>query len=422
MDPTGLIAWGALLALTAFSALLALAENAALGLTQPQLAGLARTHDRIARRLRRMREHRFGLWVGSRFMASLIILASACIAATAIADGIGEVLQSRSRGAVAALLLLAVLHSFGARVIPRLLARRRPIAVARAFWWLLYAQYLAFLPASRAYERRLSPEEHQAWREPAAGDAAVIEAVEQAPAGAIDATDVKMITNVIELGDRTVRQVMTPRPDMIAVAVETPLVQALRIADTHGLSRLPVYDNDLDNIIGVLHVREGIAKVLDDTPPPPLRTLARPPLVVPDSKFVDRLLREMQAAQVHLAIVLNEYGDTAGLVTIEDLLEEIVGEIEDEYDTADTPIERLRPGQVRVAASLPIDTLNAELGLALSVDDMHTTVGGLAFSAFGRIPDIGEAVTVDGVRLRVLALRDTRITRLEVTRVGPTDA
>ena len=241
--------------------------------------------------------------------------------------------------------------------------------------------------------------------------------MEGAREGAIDATDIEMITNVIELGDRVVRQVMTPRPDMVAVSAETPLRVALRTAHAHGMSRLPVYDGDLDNVIGVIHVRDGLAELLEPNQTADLRSLVREPLFVPDSKYVDRLLREMQADNLHMAIVVNEYGDTAGLVTIEDLLEEIVGEIEDEYDVPDVPIVSIEPGHVIVDASLPIENLNDELGLALPADGVDT-VGGLAFSAFGRVPAVGESVDVDGAVLRVHAVKDTRITRLEITRVG----
>ena len=415
------VSWGVLIVLAAFGGLMILGENAALDISSADLGRIARRKPRAARRLRVMREHRFRFWVSSRLTAIIVIFAGAVVGTTRGAAWLAMHVGSRDAGAVLALTILGLTYVFLLRFVPRMLARYKSWRTATWLSGPLYVQYLFFLPMSRAYERMLSPKEHQAWREPAAGDAAVIEAVQQAPAGAIDATDVKMITNVIELGDRTVRQVMTPRPDIIAVAADTPLRDALLTANTHGLSRLPVYADSLDSVLGVLHVRDGVASLLADAPPPPLRTITRPPLVVPDSKFVDRLLREMQAANVHMGIVVNEYGDTAGLVTIEDLLEEIVGEIEDEYDTADTPIERLRPGQARVAASLPIETLNAELGLALPIGNV-TTVGGLAFSAFGRIPDVGEAVTVAGVRLRVLALRDTRITRLEVTRLDPADA
>ena len=415
------IAWGAVVFLTVFNGALLLAENATINLTPADLRAIGRCRPGSAQRLSVMRRNRFLLWVSVRISAGLLLFIPFCLAATVVGDNMALLVETRYGGVLVAMGMLGLMYTVFARILPRKLSATHSPQAARRLERLLYAQYILMMPLSRIYERMLSPQEHQAWREPAAGDAAVIEAVQQAPAGAIDATDVKMITNVIQLGDRTVRQVMTPRPDIVAVAADTPLHDALHTANTHGLSRLPVYADSLDSVLGVLHVRDGVASLLDDAPPPPLRRLARPPLVIPDSKFVDRLLREMQTDNVHLAIVVNEYGDTAGLVTIEDLLEEIVGEIEDEYDTADTPIERLRPGQARVAASLPIDTLNAELGLALPIGDVYT-VGGLAFSAFGRIPDIGEAVTVAGVRLRVLALRDTRITRLEVTRLDPADA
>ena len=315
-----------------------------------------------------------------------------------------------------ALAVLSVLHAGGARVTPRILAQRHPLRIARRFSWLIYGQYVLFLPASLPFERLLSPTEQEAWRGPDPRDAAVIEAVEGAREGAIDATDIEMITNVIELGDRVVRQVMTPRPDIVAVTAETPLRGALRTAHAHGLSRLPVFDGDLDNVIGIIHVRDGLAELLEPDQTADLRSLVREPLFVPDSKYVDRLLREMQADNLHMAIVVNEYGDTAGLVTIEDLLEEIVGEIEDEYDIPDVPIVSLGPGRLVVDAGLPITDLNDELGLALTAESVDT-VGGLAFSAFGRVPAVGEAVNVNGAVLRVHAVKETRITRLEVTRL-----
>ena len=415
------ISWIALVLLAAFGGVMILGENAALDLSPADLERIERRTPRAARWLRMMRGHRFRFWVSSRITAIIVIFAGAGVASTKGAAWLAMHVESHDASVLLALTIVGLAYIFLLRAAPRMLARYQTWRTATWLAGPLYAQYLLFLPASRAYEWILSPKEHQAWREPDPGDAAVIEAVQQAPAGAIDATDIKMITNVIELGDRTVRQIMTPRPDIVAVPADAPLPDALRTANTHGLSRLPVYDRDLDNVVGVLHVRDGVAGLLDNVSPSDLRTLARPPLVIPESKFVDRLLREMQAANTHLAIVVNEYGDTAGLVTIEDLLEEIVGEIEDEYDTADTPIEPVGPGQARVAGSLPIADLNDELSLALPISDVHT-VGGLAFSAFGRVPTVGDAVTVAGVRLRVLALRDTRITRLEVTRIDRTDA
>ena len=181
-----------------------------------------------------------------------------------------------------------------------------------------------------------------------------------------------------------------------------------------------MYDGDLDEVVGIIHVRDGLAALLEPTQATDLHSLAREPVYVPDSKFADQLFREMQAANTHMAIVVNEYGDTAGLVTIEDLLEEIVGEIEDEYDTPEVPIEPLGPGRTVVDAGLPITDLNEELGLNLPADDVDT-LGGLAFSAFGRVPAVGDSVNVGGTTLRVHEIMENRITRLEIRRAASTD-
>lgn len=416
MDPVSWVGLTLILGLTVVSTLLVLAENAALELSQTSLDTLDSAEPRAARRLRLLLDNRFRFWASARIGAAALIFTSAALAATTVGEELGTLLSSRPGGVVLALAILTVLHAGGARVTPRILAQRYPLQIARRFWWLIYAQYILFLPASLPFERLLSPREQEAWRGPAPQDAAVIEAVEGAREGAIDATDIEMITNVIELGDRVVRQVMTPRPDIVAVNAETPLRDALRIAHEHGLSRLPVYDGDLDNVIGIMHVRDGLAELLEPSQQADLRALVREPLFVPDSKYVDRLLREMQADNLHMAIVVNEYGDTAGLVTIEDLLEEIVGEIEDEYDIPDDPIELLGPGRLVVDASLPISDVNNELDLTLSAEGVDT-VGGLAFSAFGRVPAVGESIKVNGAVLRVHAVKETRITRLEVTRL-----
>ncbi len=416
MDPVSWVGLALILVLTVVSTLLVLAENAALELSQTALESLDSTEPRAARRLRILLDNRFRFWASARIGAAVLIFTSAALAATTVGEELGILLSSRPGGVVLALGVLTILHAGGARVTPRIFAQRHPLRIARRFWWLIYAQYVLFGPASRPFERLLSPTEQEAWRGPGPQDAAVIEAVEGAREGAIDATDIEMITNVIELGDRVVRQVMTPRPDIVAVSTETTLRGALRTAHAHGLSRLPVYEGDLDNVIGVIHVRDGLAELLEPTQTSDLRSLAREPLFVPDSKYVDRLLREMQGDNLHMAIVVNEYGDTAGLVTIEDLLEEIVGEIEDEYDVPDVPIVPLGPGRLVVDAGLPITDLNDELNLTLTADGVDT-VGGLAFSAFGRVPAVGESVNVNGAVLRVHAVKDTRITRLEVTRL-----
>ncbi len=409
------------MALTAVSALLVLAENAAQELSRSALDELGASHPRAARRLRVLLDNRFRFWVSARIGATTLVFASAALAAATVGAELGRVFDAPGGGVVLAMAVLAVAHAGLARITPRILAQRYPLAAVRRLSLLVFAQYVLFLPATRLFERMLSLREQEAWRGPDPEDEAVIQAVEGAREGAIDATDIEMITNVIELGDRVVRQVMTPRPDIAALEADTPLREALRTAHDRGVSRLPVVDGGLDNVIGVVHVRDGMAELLDPDPSRGLRDLLRQPLFVPDSKYVDQLLRELQGANVHMAIVVNEYGDTAGLVTIEDLLEEIVGEIEDEYDEPEESITRLGAGRVVVDAGLPIADLNDELGLALAADGVDT-VGGLAFNAFGRVPEVGESVLAPGAALRVRAIHENRITRLEVTRHTDADA
>ena len=156
-----------------------------------------------------------------------------------------------------------------------------------------------------------------------------------------------MIANVIQLGDRVARQVMTPRPDIVAVPQSEQIRTALALAHEHGLSRLPVYDDDLDSVTGILHVREASAALLDGQPPPDLSSLVRAPLFVPEMQRVDLLLRELRARNTHMAIVVNEHGETVGLVTIEDLLEEIVGRDRRRVRLAGGPDRARRRGRRR---------------------------------------------------------------------------
>jgi putative hemolysin len=420
----GPVSWaglGLIVTLTLASALLVLAENAALELSRASLANIGRAPERSTARLLVLLENRFRFWVSARMGSTILVFASAALAATTVGDELGIALSSRVGGVVLAIAILAVVHAGTARVAPRILAQRYPSQLSHKLSILIFAQYLLFIPATRMLERLLSPAEQQAWQGPDPEDEAVIEAVEEgAREGSIDELDVEMITNVIALGDRVARQVMTPRPDIVAVSVNTPLRDALQTAYDRGVSRLPVYDGDLDTVMGVIHVRDGLAALLEPSQAADLRTLVREPVYVPDSKFADQLFREMQAAKMHMVIVVNEYGDTAGLVTIEDLLEEIVGEIEDEYDTPEISIEPLGSGRAVVDAGLPITDLNQELDLNLPADDVDT-VGGLAFSAFGRVPAVGDSVDISGATLRVHEIIENRITRLEIHRTLDTN-
>lgn len=226
----------------------------------------------------------------------------------------------------------------------------------------------------------------------------------------------KMIHSVIEFGDTIVREVMTPRPEMVCVNVEDGPSKALELVISEGYSKLPVYEGNIDNVIGAVYERELLIALANGSiTSVPLRSLMRPVAVLPENKKVSELLREMQGQKFSLAIVLDEYGGTAGLVTLEDILEEIVGEIRDEHDVGEEePIRRIDKDEAIVDAGVNIEDVNAELGTHFPHEEFET-IGGYTVGRFGRLPREGEEIDAeDGVRLRVERMRNRRIVSIRV--------
>ncbi len=210
-----------------------------------------------------------------------------------------------------------------------------------------------------------------------------------------------MIHSVFELGDTMVREVMVPRTDVVFVERHKTLRQALSLALRSGFSRIPVVGDGSDDVVGVVYLKDLIRRTHDyrDSESAELvESVMRPATFVPESKPVDELLREMQAQQTHIAIVIDEYGGTAGLVTIEDVIEEIVGEITDEYDVEQSLVEELEDGALRVSTRLHVDELAELMKIDLDDDDVDT-VGGLLAKHLGRVPIPGARAVVDGLEL-----------------------
>ena len=205
---------------------------------------------------------------------------------------------------------------------------------------------------------------------------------------------------MIEFGGTVVREVMVPRTDMITVEREVTVEEALEVSSVVGFSRVPVVGENIDDVVGLVYVKDLIRAELDDNAGQTVERLMRHAHFVPETKKVAELLREMQQDKFHMAIVVDEYGGVAGLVTLEDLIEELVGEIVDEYDVEEALVERLVDGSLRVDARILIDELNDLGTLALPEGDWDT-VGGLVFDVFGRVPGAGEVCEVDGYRLKV---------------------
>ncbi|HEY5340907.1 MAG TPA: hemolysin family protein [Candidatus Aquilonibacter sp.] len=232
----------------------------------------------------------------------------------------------------------------------------------------------------------------------------------------IEEEEREMIHSVIEFGDTIVREVMSPRPEMVAVSVEDSARRALDLVIAEGYSKLPVYQDSKDDIIGVVHDRELLIALADGTiASRPIRDLMRSIAHVPETKKIAELLREMQRDKFSMAIVVDEYGGTAGLVTMEDLLEEIVGEIRDEHDQDEQePIRLINENEALVDAGTNIEDVNAKLGTRLPTDDFET-IGGYTVGIFGKLPHEGEEVRADRfTRLRVERTRGRRILTVHV--------
>nr|WP_083785764.1 hemolysin family protein [Nakamurella multipartita] len=301
--------------------------------------------------------------------------------------------------------VMVVVTYVGIGVLPRTIGRQHPYPVG-----------LALAGPTRALARLLAPVASllilignaitpgRGFREgPFSSDIELRELVDIAGSrGVVEETEREMLQSVFDLGDTIVREVMVPRTETVWIERDKTLRQALALASRSGMSRIPVVGEDLDDIVGVAYLKDLIAPAMNLAPDdqgPVLTQIMREPVFVPESKNVDDLLREMQRDRTHFAVVVDEYGGTAGIVTIEDILEEIVGEITDEYD-ADTPapVVPLPDGSFRVSARLPVEDLGELFDVELD-DDEVDTVGGLLAQQLGRVPLPGSEVGVAGLFL-----------------------
>jgi putative hemolysin len=311
---------------------------------------------------------------------------------------------------------------FVTELVPRHIARAHPVVWfnrLRGFTRLLHAVFYPLAWAAglvvrwlkRAYGIEGSifplPETPHALLE-------LIEATEEN--GKLEDDDRELITSIFEFRDTIVREVMVPRVDMVCLDAEAALVEAHRLIVDKGHSRIPVYRDSLDNVVGVLYAKDLLASIEQGSLGERRVTeVLHEPMFVPETKRVAELLREFQKARLHLAIVVDEYGGTSGLVTIEDLLEEIVGEIRDEYDTEPPLYEPDGRGGYVVDAKISIGELEDDLGITLPEEEEYDTLGGLLFTRLGRVPVAGDVLRENGVEITVIEADERRIHKVRVT-------
>ncbi|MPZ49845.1 MAG: DUF21 domain-containing protein [Dehalococcoidia bacterium] len=337
---------------------------------------------------------------------NLAIVASATIAVTVLTRERGHSWELVLGVVIAALALVAIVEA-----APRALVARDPerwglrLAPFMGVFKLLFGGVARVLDLpARAVRRNDDTEEEEELLR-------LLELEENE--GDIEEDERKMIRGVFGLEGTTVREIMTPRVDIAAVDTESTVQDAVALIIDRGFSRIPLYEKNADTIAGIIYTKDLFRYLADGAMPASLKEIARPAFFVPESKKVDDLLTDMRKQRVHMAIVVDEYGGTAGVVTIEDLLEEIVGEIEDEYDRVEQNVVRISETEALLDARVSIGDLNDLFRTTLPDDDFDT-VGGLVFTNLGRMPAVGDEVTANGLKLHVLAVDGHRVKRLRV--------
>ncbi len=391
MPITALLAIIALLILLFLAGFFAMSETALLTVTLVQARRLAEEQGTRADKLLRLLEDR------SRFLTTILLLTLVTnLTATSIASTLAyEYFQSW--GSVAATAVMTLIIFIYCEVAPKTYAvqnaERTALRIAGPILGVtkVFHPLVSFLTRIAGFSTRLIGIKTTA-PGPYMTEEELLTAVEiSEEEGVIKEEEKQLIHHIFEFGDTIVREVMTPRPDMVSLSVTATANEALEIIMREGHSRVPLYNDTIDNVAGILYARDLLGVMAKGQHDFEVKKIMRTAMFVPETKRVAELLREIQREKIHMAIVIDEYGSTAGLVTIEDLLEEIVGEIYDEYDLEEKQLEPLGENAVKVDARVPIDDVNDYFSVKLDYPEVDS-VGGLMLELFGRVPKRGETV------------------------------
>jgi CBS domain containing-hemolysin-like protein len=411
-----------ILLLVLANAFFVLAEFAILRARLPRLDAMARRRDRLAHAAFRAASTPAGTLAACALGTSLTSIGIGWV----LAGWLYTVIQPAGSGAgiatiIVAAVLAVYLHVLIGKLIPRTAALARPEHYARlvaypllGFSWILTPLTalvsLPFRRASREIRERVPAGEAGAIHGP---DELRLLVEQSEEVGALEPQDADLLEGVFEFTEKTADDVMTPRTELVALPVDSTLEQTLQVLEESGFSRVPVYDGTIDNIVGVLLVKDLLPTVRRSGERFSLRDIARSVHMIPGTRQVEEVLADFKRLKEHMAIVLDEYGGTAGVVTMEDLLEEIVGEIEDEYDVAELAASGEQGGEIVVPGETNIGDLNEEYGLSVP-DAEHSTIGGYVFGALGRLPHPGDVVVAGGASFVVRSMDNRRIQSLAV--------
>ena len=353
-----------------------------------------------------------------RALANLVLVVAILYLFDPVREAMGRfnraLLATAAAGVIIAIFGVGIPHAWASHAGEKVIRASLPLMML--FRYLFYP-FIAMMQAMDVPIRRLagviSEEDENAEH---AKQEILQAATEGRAEGAFGLDEVKMIASVIEFGHIQAGKIMTPRTDIFALPVEMTAQEAAAKVMEGGHSRVPVYEGDLDNIIGILYAKDLLGQVGKDGGD--LRRIMRKPFFVPETKPLSDLLKEFKTRRVHLSIVLDEYGGTAGLVSIEDIVEEIIGDIADEYDIPEPALmNRIDEKTAEVDGRLYIDDLNEAMGLEIPEDADYDTIAGLIFSELGYIPPAGEVLEAYGARYTVLAADERKITKVRVEKL-----
>ncbi len=415
-EPVDAVLIVVIVALLAVSGVMALAETSLTRTSRVKAQALLDEHRRGARRLARLVEH------PERFLNPVILLVLICQLVSATLVGLLASRLLGPLGILAATVFEVVVVFVLFEAVPKNWAVRNPERAA-----LLSAPLVSAVigfPPVRLLSNLLiglsnlliGGRDNTVWERGAVTESELLAMADVAHAEeVIEQQERAFIHSIIDFGDAVVREVMVPRPDMVTVPASATVTAALQVALAAGYSRVPVFRANIDDIIGIAYAKDLIEAEHAGKGADPVELHMRAAHFVPETKHLAGLLREMQEQKFHMSIVVDEYGGTAGLVTLEDLIEELVGEIVDEFDVEEPPFEKLPDGSVLVAGRLPLGEADELLGAELP-EGSWDTVGGLMLDLAGRVPEEGEAVEVNGFRLVAERVQGRRIGRIRIER------
>jgi putative hemolysin len=419
-----------LLALTLVNGFLAMARSALVNVRKPRLKQLIEEGDSKARMAEKLAEDasrllatsQLGMMLTSFFAAAVVAVVSAPPLARAWQPWLGE--ASYPLAFVLVVFVAGLVMLILGEIVPEAVGRQhserlalwlaRPLAIVSVvampivhlLVWLGNSLARLFGAETRSDLPFVTEEEIKV----------LVDAGEEE--GVIEEEEKDMIYSIFELGDTLAREVMVPRIDVVALDVKTPMLAALETIMEAGHSRIPVFDETIDNVLGVLYAKDLLPYLRDGRTDVPLKSILREAYFIPETKKASDLLPDLQQRRVHMAVVVDEYGGMAGLVTIEDLLEEIVGEIQDEYDTEEPFVQYVSDDEYVFDARVDLDDMNRLMAVSLPTEDSDT-LGGFIYTELGKVPVVGDQVSYDNLELTVESVAGRRIQKVRVQRQSP---